>query len=516
MIEKQLVHIERALTKWALWSLKQGNRLLYLFVILAIASLVYAVTHLKVNSDAKNLIDPTLPYRVAEDAYAKAFPDQEESLLIVVSAQTEAEADDFTEKLFESLSESPVIKSIFSPTIHPFFKKNGLLYQSDEELEKTLSNLTKAAPLLRDLGREPSFGLLLDRLAAAEEGLENVDIPADGLEQLYEKLNTIISESKAGQATALDWQRLFDGRYDQTDATVSDVDSVKRIITIVPQYDFSSLNPARFVFETVRDAVDQIKRDHEFSGDVGITGTQALRSEELQSVTKGISVALVTSLIMVALLLFTALRSFKMTGFAVLVLLISIGFSLSFAAAFLPPLNLVSVAFVVLLIGLGIDFVIHLAMDVLDRRAEGASEEEAIKGTIHDIGPALFLAMITTALAFLSFTPTAFQGMAQLGQISSISVIIAFSVTMTVVPAALPLLPVPNKKSENPLPEVRQKTQNLKPLRVGVYVLTLAAIPFASQMYFDSDPMSMRDPESPSVVTYLGLADDPDNYPLQT
>ena len=79
-------------------------------------------------------------------------------------------------------------------------------------------------------------------------------------------------------------------------------------------------------------------------------------------------------------------------------------------------LNLVSVAFTVLLVGLGLDFAIHLLLHIQERRADGQKTKRALKGAIHEVGPALALAAPTTALAFLSFVPTEFDGIAQLGR----------------------------------------------------------------------------------------------------
>ena len=513
MIEKQLAYIELGLQAWALWCFNKGPRLVLAISLFALFALAYALTHLQVNSDAKNLINPELPYRVAEDTYNRAFPDQEETLLVVVTADTETDADNASKVLTEALKESPVIKSIFAPTVHPFFEKNGLLYQDTNSLDQTLANLNQTAPLIRELGKDPSLSQLFASLSKAEENIENSGIPRGNIDRFYGEIAHVMHAVREGRDAKLDWQRILDGR--NKDETERFRGRVKRLITITPKFDFDTLNPAKQVFETVQRSVQEIKDRGEFDNlEIGITGTQALRSEELQSVTKGITFALITSLIMVAGLLLTALRSPRMTGVAVLILLMSVSFSLAFAAAVLEPLNLVSVAFVVLLIGLGIDFVIHLTMDILDRMSDGKERAEALRLALHDIGPALFLAVVTTVLAFLSFVPTDFQGMAQLGIISSAGVIIAFIVTITIVPAALPLLPQPKKrlvgKSIISLPSLP-----LRSIRWLVCLGTVAAIPFSAQIYFDSNPMSMRDPTSPSVVTYLGLSDNPDTTPYR-
>ncbi len=512
-VDRQLHHIEAMLQAWARWSHRGGPKLILAVGVAALLALGFAVANLRFDTSASDMINSALPYRQAELRFKDAFPALAETLVVAIEADTELEADDLAKAVARILEDDPLIEEVFAPTIHPFFEKNGLLYQSEAELDRTLATLAKAAPLLRDLGRTPSVDLLFARLAKGQQDAADADFDTDVLDQLYAEIDRVIRNVQAGGSTKLDWQRVLDGRT-QTDGDIALDEPVTRILSITPVFDFASLQPARVVVERVRAAAEAARAETGHTVTIGITGTQALRTEELRSVASGVGFAFATSMVLVAILLLSALRSARMTGIAVGVLLISLCFSLAFAAAFVGALNLVSVAFIVLLVGLGIDFVIHLTMDILNRVARGEAGETALEASIHAVGPALFLAAITTAVAFLSFSPTDFTGMAQLGFISSAGVLIAFAVTMTIVPAALGLLPKPRTDltQQSVLPHAPRFG---RVLRVGVVGLSLAALPVAATLDFNADPMALRDPNSPSVVTFKALTDDPDTTPYR-
>ena len=110
---------------------------------------------------------------------------------------------------------------------------------------------------------------------------------------------------------------------------------------------------------------------------------------------------------------------------------ISIIFTSAFAAFAVVELNLISLAFTVLLVGLGLDFAIHLLLHIDERRDAGQTIKEAIESSVHEVGPALALAAPTTALAFFSFLPTNFKGIADLGLIAGAGVLISFVISVT-------------------------------------------------------------------------------------
>ncbi|MCH8952923.1 MAG: MMPL family transporter, partial [Proteobacteria bacterium] len=130
------------------------------------------------------------------------------------------------------------------------------------------------------------------------------------------------------------------------------------------------------------------------------------------------------------------------------------------------------------------------------------------------IGAALVLSAATTSLAFFAFATTDFVGMAQLGLIGGVGVLIALAVTLTVLPAAITLWP---RLAAGPPPRpLRQPPAAIRRILVWLVLgAGLAGVALAPQARFDADPMNLRDPAAPSVRTFGWLAADPALAPLR-
>ena len=141
----------------------------------------------------------------------------------------------------------------------------------------------------------------------------------------------------------------------------------------------------------------------------------------------------------------------------------------------------------------------------------------ALKGAVREVGPALGLAAPTTALAFLSFVPTQFNGIAQLGIIAGVGVLIALFVSMTFMPAALSLLPLakPNRSSGSIRKLFNGIARISTPLAIVTVIIGGAALFILPQARFDADQMALRDPNAPSVIGFELLFDDDDTLPYR-
>jgi len=185
-----------------------------------------------------------------------------------------------------------------------------------------------------------------------------------------------------------------------------------------------------------------------------------------------------------------------------------------FAALAVGALNLISIAFVVLMVGLGIDYAIHFIAHFDEHATEAPSRAEALARTGRATGTALALSAATTAIAFLSFATTDFVGMAQLGLIGAAGVTIAFTVALTLIPAAITLWPgLADGPSPRPMWQPPQSVT--RTLAWLVAAAGLASLALAPEARFDADPMNLRDPASPSVETWRWLAADPAFAPMR-
>ncbi|MEQ8935606.1 MAG: MMPL family transporter, partial [Amphiplicatus sp.] len=392
----------------------------------------------------------------------------------------------------------------------PFFAENGLLYLSEADLEARLTQMTKAAGLIETLVKTPTADTLFASLAENDELAERSDLGKETLQSIYAELADVVDASLRGEKRPFSWLGAIG-------ADEPGAEGFIRLVYATPKQDYTRLQPAKPAIQAIRDEITYISEGFGDRVQTYVTGDPALRAEELESVTTGIGLSFLISFVLVAVLLMLCYRSGWLALITLSSLVITIVLTSAFAAIAVGELNLVSVAFTVLLVGLGLDFAIHLILHFKERLSFGQSKKVALRGAMHEVGPALVLAAITTALAFLSFVPTAFDGIAQLGVIAGAGVIIALFVSITYAPAALSLAPL-RVPQHDPLEKRAGKSFAEKlsaPVAIAVILLGLVSLIYLPQARFDADPMSLRDPSSPSVTGFNLLFTDDDTLPYR-
>src|SRR5436305_2305277 len=122
--------------------------------------------------------------------------------------------------------------------------------------------------------------------------------------------------------------------------------------------------------------------------------------------------------------------------------------TLLFAAAAIGTLNLISVGFGILFVGIAVDFAIQFCVRYREMRFAYPEAARALAETGRRVGGQILVAAATTAAGFLAFVPTDFRGVAELGLIAGIGMLIAFLCTMTFLPAAISLFRPHGERSE--------------------------------------------------------------------
>ncbi len=506
-----LQFIENSLIAWSDAARRGGIILSLAFLVVTGFAGYYAATNLKVNTDTSSMLDPSLPFQQRAAALREAFPQIKTDIIVIARAPTLDEADAYIADLRLALIKNDqAFDSVFATAQEPFFQENGLLYLSEGELESRLTQLSKASGLIETLIKSPNVGTLFTTLAENDELAERSDLGQETLQQLYAELARVVEASINGDERPFSWMGALD---EATSAS----ESHTRLLYTTPVLDFSRLQPAKAGIEILRTETERLNDKYSGRVEVYVTGDPSLRVEELEAVTTGIGLSMMLSLILVSFLLLICYRSVAMAALTLIGLIITLVLTSAFAAAFMGELNLVSVAFTVLLVGLGLDFAIHLLLHVQERRTHGQSNEAALKGAIHEVGPAMTIAAPTTALAFLSFVPTKFDGIAQLGMIAGAGVIIAFFVSVTFLPAALARLPVTNAKNRSG--RIRGFFKSLSKIAGPVAFVTILVGIFAlllmPQVRFDADQMALRNPNAPSVIGFNILFEDDDTVPYR-
>lgn len=191
-----------------------------------------------------------------------------------------------------------------------------------------------------------------------------------------------------------------------------------------------------------------------------------------------------------------------------------------FAAVAVGTLNLISVAFAILFVGIAVDFAIQFSVRLRGQQPTQSGEaglEEALFKTGEETGHQILVAALATAAGFLAFTPTAFLGVAELGLIAGIGMLVAFVCTILLLPALLRLFrPSVDHARTGYLfmkPVDRTIRHWRKPLLAVFAVVAVAGIVLIPGLKFDGDPLHTKDPKSEGMRTLHLLMSNPVSSP---
>ena len=146
-------------------------------------------------------------------------------------------------------------------------------------------------------------------------------------------------------------------------------------------------------------------------------------------------------------------------------------------------------------------------------RHDNDNLHEALLSTARYVGAPLTLAAAATAAGFLSFLPTDYKGVSELGQLAGLGMIVAFLTSITVIPALLTVLNPPGEPKEMGYkvlaPVDRFMERRRIPVIVGTGLVVAAGLPLLWHLQFDFNPLNLRSPKVESVATFLDLRSDP-------
>ena len=459
----------------------------------------YAAGNLGVNTDTANMIAATLPWRQHYNEYRDTFPSRDRNLLVVIDAPTPAAADDFARQMLRELRARPEIYG--EPLLAgegEFFARNGLLYLPTEELEALVDELAAAQPLIGQLAARFDGARVLE---VAELSLTARDADSSALGVFHAALARTLAAAADGAPEDLAWDRLI---------AAGTEPSTRRTIVLKPALDFTRMQPGAAAIAGIREIAATLNAASATPAAVRLTGSVAMEHEEFLSVSRGAGVGALATLVMVALVLYAALRSWRLLAISLVTLVVGLAFTAAFAAAAVGQLNLLSIAFVVLNVGLGSDYVIHVLLRYRELAAAGVATPAALVETVRGVGSSLVLCAVTTAAGFYAFIPTTFSGVSELGLIAGTGVFFGLLVSVTLLPALVACVggERPRRAAATWLdPRVFAPLSSRPRLVLGITtVLTLAALAALPRVTFDSNPLHLRDPDSESVTTLLELA----------
>jgi hopanoid biosynthesis associated RND transporter like protein HpnN len=483
------------------------------FLVAALASLGLAATQLKVSTDIGALFSMSLPWKQREAALKHDFPQFTGLIVAVIDARIPEEADATADALAQALqSDHTHFRSVREPEASPYLNQEGLLFLPAATLQAVLDQTVDAEPFLGQLAADPSARGLFAALGLIAEGAKRGQLPGDSFNPALQAFHETLAGALAGHAQPLSWQNLLAG-------PTADLAGPDRIVLLQPVLDFAAVQPGGAATAALRTAAANLPFIRNGDAHLHITGDVPLSDEEFGSAAKGAVSGLVVSFVLVLLWLFLALRSWRLILPVVLTLLLGLALTTGFAAAAVGTLNLISVAFAILFVGIAVDFAIQFTVRFREmRHLHAASTELALTLTAQRVGLQVLIASLATASGFLAFVPTSFRGVAELGLIAGGGMLIAFVCTLTFLPAVLCLMHPAAEGADIGFARAAVLDRGLARWRWPVLavfgVVFLIGAGLGTRLRFDSNSLHTKSPDSEAVQTLMRLLHNPVTNPF--
>ena len=482
------------LPRWVALVVRRPILSLALVLLVTVLCAAYTAARFSVDTEMGNLIRQEAPWRDHYEVLKAAFPERHDTALVVASGPSRDAVQQATKTLAHAFSEEDHFGSLFAPLSDPFFERNALLFLSLEQLERLTDRLASAQPVLSSVADGRGLAGLFEIMTQAIERGE------------VSELNTLLVPITA---SAEDLVTGGDGRIRWRDRLLSDDDAGTHYSLIILGKNDStdSMSDGEFMEHTSA-VIERAVLPTDV--DVRVTGAIALSHEELLAAQQGLQIAGIVSVVLLALILYFGVRSLHIILATGAMLVIGIVWTAAWGLLAVGHFNPLSLIFAVVFFGLGVDFAIHYALRFQEALAEHSAPREALIDAARTVGGAIMLCAMTTAIGFLAFVPTDYQGVSQLGIIAAGGMIIAAFLTLTMMPPLLSMMPhrAVHRGGKSAIAALgNHLLRARKPVLIATALLTLIALVLAPRLEFDHSVLALKNPDAESMRLLRELQD---------
>jgi hopanoid biosynthesis associated RND transporter like protein HpnN len=476
-------------------------------LVLAVACCWLAATRLGVSTNTDDLFAASLPWRQRNATMDRDFPQSNDLLVAVVDGATPEIAEQTAADLQAALApDTAHFIEVRRPDASPYFDRNAFMFLDVKQLQALLDKTIDAQPFLGQLVADPTARGLFSALALIGIGAAQGQADLAAFKPALDAFHTALADAIAGHPQPLSWERLLGG-------SLADLAGPYHFVLAQAKLNYGALQPGGEATQAIRDAAAKLEFVRDGEAHVRITGSVALADEEFATVAQGALAGTIGSVVLILIWLLLAVRSWRLILpiFATLVfgLLVTTGF----AALAVGTLNLISVAFAILFVGIAVDFAIQFSVRYREQRLHTPDHAAALIGTARLVGPQILVAAAAAAAGFLAFVPTDFVGVAELGLIAGVGMLVALLCTILFLPAALTLCRPHAEAMEVGFVWGERLEAFLSRLRgpvIGLFallgVLGLVMLP---HLAFDSDPLHTKNPNTEAMRTLRDLMNSP-------
>ena len=467
-------------------------------VFLVVIAGAYTVTHFSIDTSATRLLFRGGRVTRLNRELARDFPSLGRRIIVVVQGHDSSGTAQAVHDIVSILQAHPrTYPFVYAPTSEPIFTRDGLLYLPVGRLRAVLRNLARAEPILGTFLSRPNFSgyarFLNDLIRHADR------VPDDERGFVLSIINKNI--------TLLDNNKIFLSKIPTHSSGLEGPEGlpslgqrISPIIVSLPKEDASADHAGEAVshLENLLKENPVLRKTH---ASWALTGSVVLSLDQLRDVTAGTDLATILSVLLSIVLLIIGLRSVRLLLPILITLIVGLICTAAFALLALGPLNMISVAFGVLFIGLGVDFSIQFCIRLQEELAKQSDSQMAYNATAYRIGLALILAALAAASCFYAVIPTGYSGIRALGIIAGTGSLIALVLNLTLLPALLTLFHAGRTTiSRPPIPFAKLPVEKMgRPVLSLSLVILAGSILILPRLNFDFDLAHLENQHSQAV-----------------
>lgn len=428
------------LKAWARFSANHPWRVLTgLFLAAAIClifvSYLYATGRFTVDISWSEMLPANEPMAEEFDRILKEFRSASNSIVVVQGEEQKIKS--FADKIapqIEKLTE--YVDDVYYKIDKDFFARHGFMLMKEKDLEETYDMFAdlNLIPLLTNINDNFEEEYVGDGEALSTKQKEDEAVRSlDGFQYWISTMGAFIDDpDKAGKVSA---EKAVE-RFIYGDPYFISHDKRILLMTVKPTFDEMNVEKDVASTDSIYAILDRNLDD--FPGvRAGLTGSIPLQRDETYYVTRDMTFGLILALILVLLLFVITFRMFSIPILAGINLVLAIVITMGLVAVYPGRLNLMTAMFGVILIGLGIDYAIHIISLYSERRTIDKDSTTAMEEALIRSGGGIITGALTTAAAFFTLTISVTRGIKEMGIVLGMGIITAMVVTIIGLPAFL-------------------------------------------------------------------------------
>ena len=413
-----------------------------LVLISAAGCVFYTAQNLRFKTDRSDLIDPRSKFYQRWLRYTKSFGESDDIVIVVEGQQPEV-IKQALDEIGSRLKEHPnLFKSVLYKIEAGALREKGLQYLPPELLTSGLERLDEFRPILSGNWDLVTLTGVVTRLQSQISRLRREPESQTELLHHAQVLTTsMLKTLRASDDFTNPWPEILqvpdemEDQEKQTSYMLNETGTMGFVMASAVQ-DKGSFEGPTAAIDMVRRQLDETRLNFPRAKFL-LTGISVLENDEMRRSMADSTTASIISFIGVAVLLFLGFRGFRHPMLGLIMLAVAMAWSFGYTTLVIGHLNILSVSFAAMLMGLGIDFAVHIISRYLELRHEGHGLIEALVATSDSVGAGIITGAVTTSLSFFCATLTDFLGVAELGIIAGGGIMLCSLSAFTILPALL-------------------------------------------------------------------------------